>query len=55
MICRIGWRIVVRLMFSQPAISMSLSPIRPMSSGTFRPESPIALSAPMESTSSPQK
>jgi hypothetical protein len=37
MISAMGWRIVVRLMFCQPAISMSLSPMRPMSSGTEAP------------------
>jgi hypothetical protein len=37
MISATGWRMVVRLMFCQPAISMSLSPIRPMSPGTSGP------------------
>ena len=55
MISRTGWRIVVRFMFSQRAISMSLKPMRPISRGTERPADWTALSAPMATTSSPQK
>lgn len=37
-----GWRMVVRLLFSQPAISMSLSPMMPMPPGTVSPLSAMA-------------
>ncbi len=50
-----GWRMVVRFTYSQPAISMSLNPMTPMSSGTRSPASRMALSAPIDNTSSPQK
>ena len=50
-----GWWMVVRSILAQPAISISFSPMMPISPGTAIPASRNADSAPIDSTSSPQK